>query len=215
MICLIPSSTNRAHRTARKYISVVRVRLTILSRENRYSWSHTTSSVTASKSVTTPLGYSNYDTTVTNPSRTQRRESSCEYRSTHISRSAYDTSFIGSQFRSVIEIRLFTQNCLVVIDPAYLQKLRVGVFLNTARRSLRAASLDGASPMCQEDRRECHVTRGLTTHGNAEHFKRRSKGQKQITGKQNNSRRNENMHKVINSRMQIECRSKRTTSPST
>ena len=69
------------------------------------------------------------DRHVTNPSRTQRRESSCEYRSTHISRSAYDTSFIGSQFRSVIVIRLFTQNCLVFIDPAYLQKLRVGVFL--------------------------------------------------------------------------------------
>ena len=35
--CLIPLSTNRAHSTARKYISVERVRLTILSRENRYS----------------------------------------------------------------------------------------------------------------------------------------------------------------------------------
>ena len=172
---------------------------------------------TASNSVTTPLGYSDYDSTVINPSRTQRRESSCEYRSTHISRSAYDTSFIGSQFRSVIEIRLFTQNCLVVIDPAYHQKLRVGVFFNTDRQSLRAVS----QGYLARSRYECDSNRmaHLSCVGEIiENFmsgkvrqptamlNNSREGHKQITGKQNNLEEMKTCTNNFNNadRMQIE-----------
>ena len=103
------------------------------------------------------------------------------------------------RFGSEFEIRLFTQNCLVVIDPACLQKLRVGVFFNTDRRSLRVAS----QGYLARSRYECNSIRmaHLSCVGRIiENFMSQEvrqptamlnnsrEGQKQITGKQNNSR---------------------------
>ena len=133
--------------------------------------------------------------------------------------------FIGSQFRSVIEIRLFTQNWPGRHRPGIPPETPCRSVPNTARRSLRAASQGYLARsryecntismahlpcvgkiienfMSQEVRQptanaEQVERRSKTNHRQAEQFKRKWK------------------HAQIILRIQIECRSKRTISPIT
>ena len=122
---------------------VVCVRFATLSRRNRFSCSRTASSVTGSTTATaSSTVQAGSNSTVSNPSWTQRRGSSWGYRSTPISRPAIrdELHWLPVRFRPEFKICLFVRNCLVGTAPAYLQELCVGVSSNAGRRGLRSAS---------------------------------------------------------------------------